>query len=267
MYRNKAKLKSLLEKACAILFAIVLWQLGAMALQKDILLASPLSTGQSLVSLATEPDFWASVAFSFFRIVFGFFLSLFCGLLLAVLSSRHHLVEVMLWPFIAVIKSTPVASFIILCLIWLSSQNLSVFIAFLMVLPVVYTNVLQGIKSTDKNLLEMAKVFRVKPLKKILYIYLPQLKPYILSACSVSLGLSWKAGIAAEVIGIPTGSIGEKLYQAKIYLNTPELFAWTIVIIVISILFEKLFTLLLTKVYGLLGRERPRKEQPCRISS
>lgn len=122
-----------------------------------------------------------------------------------------------------------------------------------MVLPVVYSNVLQGIKTTDMKLLEMAKVFRVTPVKKALYIYLPHLKPYILSACSVSLGLSWKAGIAAEVIGIPTGSIGEKLYQAKVYLSTPDLFAWTVVIIVISILFEKLFTFSLSKLYSRLG--------------
>lgn len=232
-----------------------------MALQKEILLASPLATAQRLFILVAEPDFWGSVSFSFFRIVLGFLLSFLFGVGLAVLSSKFHIIEVMLWPLIAVVKSTPVASFIILCLVWLSSQNLSVFIAFLMVLPVVYTNVLQGIKTTDGKLLEMARVFRVKAAKKVLYIYLPHLKPYVLSACSVSLGLSWKAGIAAEVIGIPTGSIGEKLYQAKVYLSTPDLFAWTVVIIVISILFEKLFTLLLSKAYGLLERERRAKNK------
>lgn len=256
MYPNKNTWKQIAEKTCAVLFALLLWQAGAMVLQKEILLASPIATARQLLFLVTEPGFWGSVSFSFFRIVLGFFLSLLCGGVLAVLSSKSHLFEVMLWPFISVIKSTPVASFIILCLVWLSSANLSVFIAFLMVLPIVYANVLQGIKTTDRNLLDMAKVFRVSPVKKVLYIYLPHLKPYLLSACSVSLGLSWKAGIAAEVIGIPTGSIGEKLYQAKVYLSTPDLFAWTVVIIVISILFEKLFTLLLAKLYGLLEKER-----------
>ena len=250
--KDKQKIRDIIEKALAVLLAIGIWQVGAMALGKDILLVSPIATAQRLFELVFEPGFWGAVSFSFFRIVAGFILSVVVGIFLAAISSRFHIVEVILWPFITVIKSTPVASFIILCLIWLSSANLSVFIAFLMVLPIVYTNVLQGIKTTDKSLLEMAKVFRVKPHKTLMFIYLPHLKPFIISACSVSLGLSWKAGIAAEVIGIPTGSIGEKLYQAKVYLSTPDLFAWTVVIIVISIIFEKLFTIALKKIFGRL---------------
>ena len=252
--------KSLAEKTGAVLFAILLWQVAAMIL-KSSLLASPVDTAGRLLTLATEPDFWGAIAFSFLRIVSGFLLSLLWGICLAVASGKFRLVELALWPFISVIKSTPVASFIILCLIWLNSRNLSVFISFLMVLPIVYTNTLQGIKSADQNLLEMAQVFRVPAWKKVLYLYLPQLKPYLLSACSVSLGLSWKAGIAAEVIGIPGGSIGEKLYQAKVYLSSPDLFAWTVVIIAISILFEKLFLLLLTGLYRLLEGEREKRRK------
>ena len=123
-------------------------------------------------------------------------------------------------------------------LIWIPSRNLSVFISFLMVLPVIYTNILEGIQQTDSKILEMAKVFQVNPGRKIRYIYVSQVLPYFLSACRLSLGMCWKAGVAAEVIGVPSGSIGEKLYNAKIYLNTPDLFAWTIVIIVISFVFE-----------------------------
>ncbi|MDD2497182.1 MAG: ABC transporter permease subunit, partial [Desulfitobacteriaceae bacterium] len=122
------------------------------------------------------------------------------------------------------------------------------------VLPIVYTNMLQGIKSTDTKLLEMAELFRVGWFKKMKYIYLPELKPYLISACSVSIGLSWKAGIAAEVIGIPDGSIGEKLYEAKVYLSSGDLFAWTAVIIVVSIAFEKLSLYLLKWVFLRLER-------------
>ena len=144
--------------------------------------------------------------------------------------------------------STPVASFIILCLIWIPSKNLSVFISFLMVLPVIYTNILEGIRQTDSKILEMAKVFQVNPERRIRYIYVSQVLPYFLSACRLSLGMCWKAGVAAEVIGVPSGSIGEKLYNAKIYLNTPDLFAWTIVIIVISFVFEKCFLGIVSRV-------------------
>jgi NitT/TauT family transport system permease protein len=171
-----------------------------------------------------------------------------------VAAGRVRLLEVFLWPFVVTVKAVPVASFIIISLIWLSSRQLSVFISFLMVFPVIYLNVLQGIRSADAQLLEMAAVFRVPWSRRLPYIYLPQIRPFLSSACSVSLGMSWKAGIAAEIIGIPDGSIGEKLYSAKIYLNTADLFAWTVVVVLISVLFEKLFLLLLNRGFGRLEK-------------
>ena len=113
---------------------------------------------------------------------------------------------------------------------------------------------MEGIESTDKNLLEMSKVFRLGILRKVRYIYVPQVFPSFQSACISALGLCWKAGIAAEVIGIPTGSIGEKLQQAKVYLNTPDLFAWTLTIVLISLLFEKLFIGVINRCAKLLER-------------
>jgi NitT/TauT family transport system permease protein len=230
-----------IEKVAAIIAALFLWQLIAMFVGNQLLLVTPMVVINTLLELLFTSSFWSAVAFSFFRIVFGFLMALFLGIVLATVAGRFHLTEIMLQPYISVVKATPVASFIILCLIWLNAQNLSVFIAFLMVLPIVYTNVLQGIKSTDEKLLEMATVFEVSWWRRLHYIYIPHLKPFLLSACSVSIGLSWKAGIAAEVIGIPEGSIGEMLYEAKVYLSSGDLFAWTVVIVVISIMFEKIF--------------------------
>ena len=147
-----------------------------------------------------------------------------------------------------VIKATPVASFIILVLIWLPSRHLSIFISLLMVTPIIYSNTLAGIGNMDQKLLEMADVFEVPFRRRLRYFHIPQVLPFFRSACAVSLGLRWKAGVAAEVIGLPQGSIGERLYQAKIYLETPELLAWTLVIILISMGFEKLFLCLLDTV-------------------
>jgi NitT/TauT family transport system permease protein len=243
------KLRRRIEKAGAVFFALLLWQIGAMLLDENLLLVTPLTVVQRLFTLCTEADFLSTIGFSFMRIAFGFLLGLFIGSILAVIAGRFYLAEVMLWPFMVAIKSVPVASFIILCLIWLNSKSLPTFISFLMVLPIVYTNMLQGIKSTDNKLLEMAAVFQVGWLKRMKYIHLPQLKPYLISASSVSIGLSWKAGTAAEVIGIPDGSIGEKLYEAKVYLSSGDLFAWTVVIIVVSISFEKLFLFLLNRLF------------------
>ena len=209
---DKAKKYRIFYKIVAAAVWIMVWQLTSMYLKQEILLASPVSVIKRLTELIVMEDFWKSVAFSFVRIILGFSLALILG--------------------------TPVASFIILCLIWIPSRNLSVFISFLMVFPVVYTNILEGIRQTDKQLLEMADSFGAGVGKKLQFIYLSQVMPYAVTACKLGLGLCWKAGIVAEVIGIPAGSIGEKLYKAKVYLETPDLFAWTIVIIAVIVGFE-----------------------------
>ena len=223
----------------AVFFWITIWQFASMYLGQEILLASPVSVIKRLTELIVMGDFWKSVVFSFVRIILGFSLALLLGTVLAALSSAFFAVEVLMEPLIMVIKATPVASFIILCLIW-----------FLMVFPVVYTNILEGIRQTDKQLLEMADSFGAGVGKKLQFIYLSQVMPYAVTACKLGLGLCWKAGIAAEVIGIPAGSIGEKLYKAKVYLETPDLFAWTIVIIAVSVGFEKIFMFALRRSVG-----------------
>ena len=229
----------------AVLFWIAIWQFASMYLKQEILLASPVSVIQKLFELIFTGNFWQSVGFSFVRIVTGFLLAVFLGIFLAILAYWSKTVEILIAPVIAVVKSTPVASFIILCLIWIPSRNLSVFISFLMVLPVIYTNILEGIRQTDRKILEMAKVFQVNPGRKIRYIYVSQVLPYFLSACRLSLGMCWKAGVAAEIIGMPKGSVGQMLYMSKIYLDTDDLLAWTVIIVVLSVIFEKIVVLAL----------------------
>lgn len=246
--------KKRIERTLSILLALGVWHLLALLLDRSILLVTPAAVMSRLITLLPEPDFIQAVSYSFLRIARGFGLALVVGSLLAVAAGRHPLLDVALQPYIQIIKSVPVASFIILCLIWLSSSSLSIFISFLMVLPIVYANMLAGIRSTDEKLLEMAGLFRMSWWRKLRYIHLPHLKPFVLSACSVSIGLAWKAGIAAEVIGIPAGSIGEKLYEAKVYLNSADLFAWTAVIVLVSVGFEKLFLLALKQGYRILER-------------
>ncbi|HIT90711.1 MAG TPA: ABC transporter permease subunit [Candidatus Merdenecus merdavium] len=232
---NKRKLKW-----WAILFWLVIWQIASVIIGQEILLVSPLSAIKRVGTLVIEAEFWRSIGFSVGRILLGFFTAFFLGIFLGILSANGKRIEELLYPIMQAIKSVPVASFIILCLVWISSKNLSVFISFLMVLPIIYTNTLDGIRNVDRGILEMAHVFKIPFFKKIFYIYGSYVIPYIKTASSISLGMCWKAGIAAEVIGIPDGSIGEKLYLSKLYLNMEDLFAWTLMIVIISVLFEKL---------------------------
>lgn len=219
-----------------------------MLIGQEIIMVSPVRVIVRLFELAGTAEFWRSAAGSLGRITLGFLLGTVTGTVLAALSARHRRVEELLAPLLLCVKAVPVASFIILALILFSSRNLAVLISFLIVTPIFYSNVLGGLRAADRELFEMAEVFRVPPARRFRYITLPQVFPYFESAAATAVGMSWKSGIAAEVIGIPAGSIGEKLQQAKVYFETPDLFAWTLVIVVLCLLFERLFGLLLREV-------------------
>lgn len=241
-------------KTLSVALALLIWQGISMLPTLSILLASPVEVVGRLLTIWQEDGFFASLGFTFFRIAGGFLLGLLVGVLLAVLAGQLRWVEILLWPYMVTVKSVPVASFVIIILIFFRAASLSVIISALMVLPIIYTNTLSGIRSTDAELDRMAEVFKISFWKKLLYVKLPQIKPYFLSGATVSLGLCWKSGVAAELIGIPTGSVGEALYQAKIYLNTADLFSWTILIILISFGFEKLVLWVFGRLFQRLER-------------
>lgn len=238
----------------AVIFALLLWQIAAMCIDSKILLVTPVEVVKRLLTIWKTENFWITIWFSFYHIAGGFLIALILGVSLAAIAGKFPIVETFLWPFMVTVKTVPVASFVVICLIWLSAQNLAVFISFLIVLPVVYGNVLQGIKSEDKSMLELGEVFRMPFMRRLACIHLPQLKPFIISACSTALGMAWKAGVAAEIIGIPDGSIGRQLYNAKVYLDTDDLLCWTVIIVIVSVAFEKLFMLLLKSGYRRLER-------------
>ncbi len=224
---------------------LILWQAAAALIHNRIIFVGPREAVLALVSQIGTAEFWRTVASSFFRIAGGFTGAFLAGILTAALAGRFSLLREFLEPPAALLQSVPVASFVILALIWIGSENLSILITCVVVFPVIYRNVLEGIRQTDRKMLEMAQVFRMGVWKKIWYLYRPAVMPYLLAGCRISLGMAWKSGVAAEVIGVPDHSIGEKLYMAKIYLSTAELFAWTFVIIVVSRIFERLFLWLL----------------------
>ena len=228
------------RKLWPVLFWLLLWQGGSMALGQPLLLPSPLRVLGSLGRLMGTPDYWSALALSSGRILGGF-LGAFClAAGLAALSARFSLLRALLAPAVAAVKAVPVASFIILVYLWLPGRWLTGFIAALMVFPPVYLNLLEGLGRRDRELAEMARVFRVPWGRRFRKLDLPQLLPYLRSAASLGLGLCWKAGVAAEVIGVVRGSLGERLYESKVYFEMPELFAWTVSIVALSALFEKL---------------------------
>ena len=235
--------KQLFRRAGAVVFWLAVWQCAAMAIGQEVFLVSPVQALRTLLGLLPQAAFWRRVGFSSGRILLGFGLGAAAGTLLA--------------PVMQLVKATPVASFIILALVWVRGSSLSVLISFLMVLPVLCGAVRTGIRSADVQLREMARVFRLPLGRRLRAIWLPAVLPAFQQGCSVALGICWKSGIAAEVIGLPNGSIGDALYRAKITLSTGELFAWTFVIILLSTGFEKLFLALLDRAAKAVTGEVP----------
>ena len=227
------------KKILIVVCWIFMWQLAAALVGNRILLVGPLQTLQALGERALRGDFWLSVGHSLLRIGAGFASGLAIGLLLAAGSSRYKLLEEVLAPVMALLKAIPVASFVVLFLIWWRSAVLATAVSFCIVLPNIYVNTLEGIRHVDPRLLEMAQVLEIPAWNRFFYIYRPALKPYLDSAIHISAGMSWKSGVAAEVIGIPALSVGEQLYLSKIYLDTAGVLAWTAVTVLASVACEQ----------------------------
>lgn len=226
---------------------LLVWQILAMAVDNGILLAAPLETAGEILALAGSGSFYLTVWKSFLRIAAGFLTGAGAAAVLALGSRRIPLLEEIAAPAMALIKAVPVASFAVILLIWWGSSFLAVAVSFLVVLPHLYINMLEGLKSADSRMLEMARIFGLSLRDRFFYIYRPALKPFLYGGMKVSMGMCWKSGVAAEVIGTPAVSIGGAIYLAKVYLDTAGVLAWTVAVIVLSLLSEK-------AVLWLLGR-------------
>ena len=217
---------------------LALWQLLYMTVKQEILVVSPACVFKRFTVLAQSADFWLTVIYSMGRIVLGFVTGVALGTALAVLTSVSALLYDIFHPALNIIKATPVASFIILLLVWIRAENVPVITSSLIVLPVVWENVSEGICKTNPDLLEMAHMFRFGRLKTLFKVYIPSVMPYMAAAFASGLGFAWKAGVAAEVLSSLPLSIGGHIYDAKVYLDTADLFTWTAVVILMSVLLE-----------------------------
>ncbi len=217
---------------------LVIWQGVSMLIDEEILFVSPLNVLSELVNMCGTGEFWKTVGMSILRVVGGFASGFVIAGILAVLAFRFSFVKAFLAPAVSVIKSTPVASFIILALMWLGTSTVPIIISLLMVIPIVWSNMLAGLQSVDPNRIEMAKADKMPFSKRLRHIYIPSIMPHLLAASGSGLGLCWKAGIAAEVICRTKLSIGNNIWETKFYLETAQMFAWTAAVIILSVIFD-----------------------------
>lgn len=222
-----------LKKGAIIVFWVLVWQLLDMVMNNRLVLAGPVRVAQALAEQVVKPDFWAVCGASLLRIAAGFLLSFVVGILLSLVAYRVRIVRDLVEPIVSLLRTIPVVS-IIMLLIWVGNQALTVYLSFLIVLPLIYTNMLTGLENVDPQMLEMARVYKLSRWRTFLYVYRPALMPFLSSSSKLALGMSWKSGIMAEALATPKPSIGKEMAQARTYLNTPDLFAWTVVVMIMS---------------------------------
>ena len=238
----------LLKALSAILFWVVVWEIAALAVGNDFLLPSVPATAEELILLLRSPASYKVMLLTLLRVGLGLILGIILGTLLGVLCRKSSVLESLVSPAVSVIKSTPVASFIIFLWVIMNGDLLSVFIAFLMVLPIIYQNVINAYSSIDKDLSEVCDVFKFNRIKRFKLLVFPTLTSFLVPAIITSAGLAWKAEIAAEIIAYTKNSIGQRINDAKYDMNTPRVFAWTVIVIVFSLILEKVTKMLLGRL-------------------
>lgn len=227
-----------LTRCAPVAFWLIVWQVASMLDSSGILLCGPLDALLALCRLSSTQTFWNSIWFSTLRIVAGVLLGYIIAGALAAASWHTSTVRILLQPALLAIKSTPVACVVVILLIWTGAANVSVITVLLLVVPAIYFALCAGLDNMDAGRSELFEVFGVRGRRRFFALIWPAILPYLEAASSTVLGMSWKAGIAAELIGVPAGSLGERIYQAKLLLETPDLFAWTFCVICLSWLFE-----------------------------
>ncbi len=241
------KLKKAAITVAALLFWIGIWFLASKKIDSIFILPSPVQIFPRLLELACTGEFYQVLFVSFVRITAGFLLGLALGFFLGFLTYFFRPAKALFTPLMHIVRATPVASFILVVIFWVERSTVPTFISLLMVLPIVWQNTVLGFEKKDKSLSEVAKVYRFGFWKTLFRIDLPQVAPFVYSAGKTSLGLSWKAGVAAEVLALPKASIGMMIYNAKLYLEMVDLYAWTVAIIIFSVILEKIFFMLFPK--------------------
>lgn len=232
--------RDFITKTAVIFIWLLIWQAASILTGLELILASPVKVFFCMMEMLKTGAFYRSMLGSFTSIAGGFGIAFLAGSVFGAAAFVNRRVKEFLAPVVYLCKTLPVVSFIILVLIWAGSKRLSMIISAIVVFPVIYMGVLNGLARTDEKLLEMAEIFEIRGIRKWRYIYGPCFFAGLTDSCRVGLGMCWKAGVSAEVIGLPLYGIGSQMYLSKLYLLTGDLLAWSFWLLLLSIGFEKL---------------------------
>jgi NitT/TauT family transport system permease protein len=222
----------------SIIVLVLLWKVLSLWVDLEIILPSPEATGKKLWALVQQEYYWFAIYYTLKRTVLCFLFSLLLALLVGVLATSMRPFYYLFHPMSLVMKATPTMSIILLALIWLESERAPYLVGFLVVFPILYANVIQGIHNIDQDLINMAKVYNIKKIRIIGELYIPSMVSYLFAGMISTFGLNLKVMVAAEVLSQPKIAIGRYLQMEKVYLDTAGVLAWTLSIILLVALFE-----------------------------
>lgn len=240
----KKKIIKSLYPTASIFTLLFIWKVSAVLIDADIILPPPEVVLKALFKIMFSSNFVLKLGSTLGRGLLGFLISYVSGIIVGTTAGIFPKFRGLVKPFISIIRTIPVISVILLALIWFNVDFVPVFVAFLMAFPIVAGNITEGITTVDRELIEMANIYKVPLKKQIFNIYLPSIMPFIFAGASLSLGIIWKVVVAAEVLSQPQWGVGTSLNEAKTFLITKEVFAWTLVAIFLSFITEVTFNYL-----------------------
>lgn len=239
------RMKAVAAAGAVAAFWLAVWMLVAALVAQPLILPGPGAVALALLRLVCDGGTWAILAGSGARILGGLALAAVCGGVLAGASVRSRTFARLVAPALSFVKATPVACVVVLLLIWLGSARVSIAAVFLMALPGVYFSLVEGLAQVDKPLEQMLRLHGVRGWRLFCAHTWREVLPFVLSCAKAVIGMSWKAGVAAELIGMATGTVGERIYQAKLLIETADLLAWTVLVVTASWACERVLVWLL----------------------
>ena len=222
---------------------LVLWEVAALCIGSENVMPGPWATLVATIKLFGQKDFVLVVFSTILRGIVSFVIAVVLGVALGIVAGLHEGFDAFMKPWIVVMRSTPVVAFVLLALIWFS-RSTAVFIGVLTMFPIIFTNIVAGIRNVDVKLIEMAKFYKVRQRNIIRNVYVPSIAPFMVSGISSAVGIGWRAIIVGEVLSQPRYGIGGSLQLAQMQMNVEVLIAWTIIAVLLGALFEKIIRLI-----------------------
>lgn len=234
----KKNIKKYLMILLSILILFTLWHIFYKLENHEVIIPSITSTIHEVINIITADNFINIIAATTIRAILGFILSLLIGCILGFIAGFKESLEFFMKPYLMIIKSTPIVAIMLIALIWIKSDGVPILVSFLLCYPIIYESVINGIKNTDKSIIEFGKVHKISNFTMIIDVYMPSVFSHIIANIFSTLALSFKTTVSSEIISIPKYGIGNSIYTAKVYLNTAEVFAWLIIIVLLSTIFD-----------------------------